>query len=177
MDIIQSLALIALLSMLIYLIFVNIFTTKDKTVQTSGSVIEFLTPTTKESEVKGEAEEASHPTTLPDKKDIVTNKLPASGPDASVNPYTAIFSPNAEGIVAMNQDIYEKQADFASDVTNIKQFYKNNPEVFSKILGQKAVTNVADWEQQSKELFATAQAANSGPIQAANFESGFLSGL
>jgi hypothetical protein len=169
MDIIQSLALIALLSMLIYLIFVNIFTTKAKTVQTSGSLIEFMTPS------------SSKPTepdsvNLPRSVASITNKLPAAGPDAAVNPHTAIFSPNTEGILAMNQDIYEKQADFGSDVTNIKQFYKNNPEVFSKILGQKAVTNVADWEQQSKELFATAQATNSGPIQAANFESGLLSG-
>jgi hypothetical protein len=125
------------------------------------------------------AESTTLPSPLPrpDQADKITNRLPAAGPDAALHPNTSIFSPNVEGIAASNQDIYDKQADFGSDVTNITQFYKNNPEVFSKILGHHAVTNVADWEQQSKALYNTAQTATGGPIQAANFESRVLSGL
>ena len=39
----------------------------------------------------------------------------------------------------VNSDLFEKTADFASDVTNINQFYKNNPDVL------KRVSN-ADWD-------------------------------
>jgi hypothetical protein len=195
MDIIQSLSLIALLSMLIYLVFVNIFATK--TVQTSGSVIDLLpTPA-----ADGVRETSANVTTAPAVtvtaapspapcpfpmpgalSSRLSNKLPESGPDASVHPQSSIFSSTStasstSGINAQNQDIYEKQADFGSDVTNIKQFYKNNPEVFSKILCPPTVTNVADWERQSKELYDSAQSAPSGPIQAANFESNFMSSL
>lgn len=170
MDVIQSLSLIVLLSMLIYLVFVNIFTTK--TVQTSGSVVELLAAPPAPS-VSGVAAAVGVPA---GSAPLVSNKLPAAGPDASVHPQSSIFSStaaSANDVNALNQDIYEKQADFGSDVTNINQFYKNNPEVFSKILGQTAVTNVADWERQSKELFDSAQSAPAGPIQAANFESNF----
>ena len=38
-----------------------------------------------------------------------------------------------------NSDLFEKTADFTSDVTNINQFYKNNPDVL------KRVSN-ADWD-------------------------------
>ena len=192
MDVIQSLSLIALLSMLIYLVFVNIFATK--TVQTSGSVIDLLpTPgsdvapastlsTLTSVNVTAPAATPSPPAPshcpFPMPGTTLSNKLPESGPDASVHPQSSIFSSTASstsGINAQNQDIYEKQADFGSDVTNIKQFYKNNPDVFSKILCPPTVTNVADWERQSKELYDSAQSAQSGPIQAANFESNFMS--
>ena len=191
MDIIQSLSLIALLSMLIYLVFVNIFATK--TVQTSGSVIDLLpTPAadvapastlTSVNVTAAPATPSPAPCPYPMPAALssrLSNKLPESGPDASVHPQSSIFSSTASstsGINAQNQDIYEKQADFGSDVTNIKQFYKNNPEVFSKILCPPTVTNVADWERQSKELYDSAQSAPSGPIQAANFESNFMSSL
>jgi hypothetical protein len=186
MDIIQSLSLIALLSMLIYLVFVNIFATK--TVQTSGSVIDLLptpgadvAPVASVTATATAAPVTATPCPFP-MPGAVSSRLPESGPDASVHPQSSIFSSTStasstSGINAQNQDIYEKQADFGSDVTNIKQFYKNNPEVFSKILCPPTVTNVADWERQSKELYDSAQSAPSGPIQAANFESNFMSSL
>lgn len=189
MDVIQSLSLIALLSMLIYLVFVNIFATK--TVQSSGSVIDRLptpgaevaapVPLAPLAPVSPSVAQNAEPTRcppVPESGSMVSNKLPESGPDASVHPHSSIYSSSASstsGINAQNQDIYEKQADFGSDVTNIKQFYKNNPDVFSKILCPPTVTNVADWERQSKELYDSAQSAQSGPIQAANFESNFMS--
>jgi hypothetical protein len=187
MDVIQSLSLIALLSMLIYLVFVNIFATK--TVQSSGSVIDLLptpglglgAPTSISAPTQQAAPQQVQCPPMPGaSSSMVSNKLPESGPDASMNTQSSIFSATASstsGINAQNQDIYEKQADFGSDVTNIKQFYKNNPDVFSKLLCPPTVTNVSDWERQSKELYDSAQSAPSGPIQAANFESNFMSSL
>jgi hypothetical protein len=171
MDTIQSLALIALLSMLIYLVFVNMF--KDNTVQATGSVATFVppTPTAATPQTQGPS-----PIPLPD---LISNKLPEQGPtqvqmDASMHPASSIYNPSmttSTGILPQNQDIFEKQADFGSDVTNINQFYKNNPEVFSRIL-KNQVTNVAEWEQQSKQMYTLQQQAPTGPIQAANYEVG-----
>jgi hypothetical protein len=169
MDIIQSLALIALLSMLVYLVIVNVF--KDKAVKAPGTVAEFVPvmPSTQGPAPVPLPVPVSLPVPVhePEKREaMVTNQLPPLP-----HPQTSsIFNPNATGILPQNQDIFDKQADFGSDVTNINQFYKNNPEVFNKILGPNQVTNVSDWEQKSKELSNSAMQASSGPIQAANFE-------
>ena len=39
----------------------------------------------------------------------------------------------------VNSDLFEKTADFTSDVTNINQFYKNNPDVLKRLSN-------ADWD-------------------------------
>ena len=170
MDVIQSLALIALLSMLIYLVFVNVF--KGNTLKSSGTVSTFVsTPPVPLALTVPPPAMVNEATNEPAKPDLITNKLPAQVKmDASMQPGTSIFNPNTTGILPQNQDIFEKQADFGSDVTNINQFYKNNPEVFSRLLGQNDVTNVAEWELNSKKMYSALQQAPSGPIQAANFE-------
>ena len=174
MDIIQSLALIALLSMLIYLVFVNLF--KDNTVKSAGSVATFTQPAqgpTANPAAATSGTQGPSPVPLPEKPaaDLITNKLPSQVQmDASMHPGSAIYTPTSTGILPQNQDIFEKQADFGSDVTNITQFYKNNPEVFSRIINQNQVTNVADWEVKSKQMYSAVEQSQVGPIQAANFE-------
>jgi len=167
MDIIQTLAISVLCAMILYLIYINVFA--DKTVKTAGSISEQTyqpVATKHQEETPGPSASASQG------QSVVSNQLPEVI-DASVHNGSSVFNPNSIGILPQNQDIFEKQANFGSDVTNIKQFYQNNPEVFSKILGTNTVTNVADWERKSKEMFQSVQQNSSGPIQAANFEDNF----
>jgi hypothetical protein len=171
MDMIQHLAIVALLAMILYLVYVNLF--KDNSIKSQGLVAEYMTPqpppppTTK-------TEQGPVPVPLehePQPPSEISNR----NTEASQQPGSSIFNPNATGILPQNQDVFEKQADFGSDVTNIRHFYKNNPEVFGKILGNNEVTNVADWERQSKEMFQNLQQKPTGPIQAFNYEDKFSS--
>lgn len=161
---IQTLAISVLCAMILYLIYINVFS--DHTVKSAGSLKDATA-----------MEPALHPqgpspVPVPEPAPKSEDKIPEH-PDAASHTGTSVYHPNATGILPQNQDIFEKQANFGSDVTNIKHFYQTNPEVFSKILGQNQVTNVADWERQSKEMFQSAQQQPSGPIQAANFEDNF----
>lgn len=157
MDIAQTLLFSALLAMLVYFILANIF--KDNTVKAQGVL----------SETKA----------VPDVH--ITNRLPENpdtfleapvNSDAGVHPGTSIFNKDATGVFPQNHDLFEKPADFGSDVTNIKQFYTNNPEVFGKILGTAGVTNVADWEVKTKEMYENAKAPANDQIHAFNNEAG-----
>jgi hypothetical protein len=161
--------------MILYLIYINVFT--DKTIKTAGSINEPVAMKHQEpSVVNGpsvsQGPSVVHGPSVANGPSEVSNQLPEVF-DASVHNGSSVFNPNSIGILPQNQDIFEKQANFGSDVTNIKQFYQNNPEVFSKILGTNTVTNVADWERKSKEMFQSVQQNSSGPIQAANFEDNF----
>jgi hypothetical protein len=176
MDIIQTLAISAILAMILYVVYINLF--KDTAVKTAGSITDVLPPAlVAPAQALDDANSRTGPTpvpliTAPEQEKKVTNQLQIQQ-DASTHAGTSVFNPHAIGVLPQNQDIFEKQADFGSDVTNIRQFYQNNPEVFSKILGsqnQTQVTNVADWEHQSKEMFQSIQQKSAGPIQAANFE-------
>jgi hypothetical protein len=166
MDMLKILAISALSAMIIYLIYMNLF--KDTAVKSAGAIADVLPvqlAPVEQVQIKSQAESAVV---------NVNNKLPeVLSTSAADHPGTSVFNPHATGILPQNQDIFDKQADFGSDVTNIRQFYKSNPEVFDKILGQNQVTNVADWERQSKELYQSAQQPHSGPIEAANFEDKF----
>jgi hypothetical protein len=62
-----------------------------------------------------------------------------------------------------NADLFEKTADFTSDVTNINQFYKNNPDVLNRISN-------ADWD--FPKMAAPAQ---SNEILGYNFDRNFTS--
>jgi hypothetical protein len=167
MSFIQKLAISVLCAMILYLIYINVF--EDHTVKSAGAIKDILPSSFKTAETGGVKEEVK----VKEEAEVsVTNKLPEH-PDASLHAGSSVFNPHTTGILPQNQDIFEKQANFGSDVTNIKQFYQNNPEVFGKILGQNEVTNVSDWERQSKEMFQTAQQKPAGPIQAANFEDNF----
>jgi hypothetical protein len=83
----------------------------------------------------------------------------------------ALFNSEATGIVPSNHDLFEKQADFGSDVTNINQFYTNNPDIFEK--SSTYVPDATTWDNMGKELYdAQSQAKHQGPINAANYENG-----
>lgn len=92
---------------------------------------------------------------------------PAGGENVTT---LSVFNENQKGVLPSNHDLFEKPADFGSDVTNINQFYKNNPEVFKK--SNTYVPDTVNWENRSQELY-DAQLANKhqGPINASNFES------
>jgi hypothetical protein len=180
MDIIQTLAISALLAMILYLVYINLF--KDTALKTAGSITDVLPPAlVAPAKALDDANSRAGPTPVPlitapapaeTEKKVVSNQLQIQQ-DASTHAGSSVFNPHAVGVLPQNQDIFEKQADFGSDVTNIRQFYQNNPEVFSKILNgqnQTQVTNVADWEQQSKAMFQSIQQKSVGPIQASNFE-------
>ena len=200
MDIIQTISLLVLLSMVVYFILVNIF--KVNAVHTPGVIkmhpMQPMQPNhenhyvTKEhlqnpSHISQDSHD-HHAHESSSSSDHISNNLPQHIQfhqqmkyptpakielDASTEPGSAIWNPEATGIYAQNQDMFDKPVNFGSDVTNIKQFYTNNPEVFGKIIGKSEVTNVADWDRQSKEMFTAAQTSSAGPIQAANFEDNF----
>jgi hypothetical protein len=193
MDIIQTICLLVLLSMAVYFILANIF--KVNAVHTPG-VIKMQPSQPNQNQLTKEhmqnpsvVHQESHDNhTRETSSDHISNNLPQHVQfhqqmkyptpakielDASTEPGSAIWNPEATGIYAQNQDMFDKPVNFGSDVTNIKQFYTNNPEVFGKIIGKSEVTNVADWDRQSKEMFTAAQTSSSGPIQAANFQDNF----
>ena len=159
MHIAQTLFFGALLSIVVYFILSNIF--KDTSLKTPGTL----------SELKESPAAPLH----------ITNRLPetpdsfieaSANGDAALHAGVSIYNKDATGVFPQNHDLFEKPADFGSDVTNIKQFYSNNPEVFGKILGTAGVTNVADWEMKTKEMFQNAQAPSNEQIHAFNNEAG-----
>lgn len=81
----------------------------------------------------------------------------------------SVFNKQAEGVLPCNHDLFEKSADFGSDVTNINQFYRNNPDIFNK-----SSTNVPDatgWDRESKKLFSAINNQKyHGPLNPYNFE-------
>lgn len=84
----------------------------------------------------------------------------------------SVFNKQAKGVLPSNHDIFDKPADFGSDVTNINQFYKNNPDIFEK--SHINVPNVTEWSDQGKQLFNAIANSEQGPINAYNFEQSVL---
>jgi hypothetical protein len=84
----------------------------------------------------------------------------------------SVFNKLAKGILPSNHDIFDKTADFGSDVTNINQFYKNNPDIFEK--SHINVPNVTEWSDQGKQLYNAVANSKQGPINAYNFEQSVL---
>jgi hypothetical protein len=84
----------------------------------------------------------------------------------------SVFNKQAKGILPSNHDIFDKPADFGSDVTNINQFYKNNPDIFEK--SHINVPNVTEWSDQGKQLYNAVANSKQGPINAYNFEQSVL---
>lgn len=72
---------------------------------------------------------------------------------------SSVFNEHATGVLPQNHDLFDKPADFGSDVTNINQFYRNNPELFHQgnqnggaSKGAAYVPNVSDWEAQGHAM-------------------------
>ena len=167
MDLIQKAATMGLLTLLAYFIMINIIDYKPAAVSAAGTLKEH----TKRSK-NGKAGESV--TMISNKLDIDANKLfPVEGINLDVGVHSktilgapvengdnnitqlSVFDDQAKGIVPVNHDLFEKTADFGSDVTNINQFYKNNPEIFDRGQGQAYVPDVNQWDTQGKELFNT----------------------
>lgn len=82
----------------------------------------------------------------------------------------SVYNEKQKGVLPSNHDLFEKPADFGSDVTNINQFYKNNPDVFNK--SNNYVPDTVSWENQGQELYDNLISdKHQGPINASNFES------
>jgi hypothetical protein len=75
-------------------------------------------------------------------------------------PASAMFNPEANGILPANHDKFEQKAEFQSDLTNMNQFYKNNPELFHKTGMDISWSEKSDAMHQSH---VTAQSAWVGP--------------
>lgn len=171
MEILQHLAVIVLLTMLLYFVLVKVMGSKEHLVVSEGKINEYIY----------------------NPPDIIDNKLPSvieglnldvgthartTTGEAIGDMYTpntttlSVYNENEQGILPQNHDLFEKPANFASDVTNISQFYNNNPELFHRSQNAVHVPNAADWDERAKGLFAEQANQVQGPINAYNFESG-----
>lgn len=181
MDLLQQVAVIALLTMVAYLVMVNVF--KDDTLQSEGKLSDL-------NENKPEPE-APEPEPEPE-PELITNKLPEEGLNLAMGKHTrttvggpvgegavntttlSVFNENATGVLPQNHDLFEKPADFGSDVTNVNQFYRNNPELFHRQseTGTAYVPNPSDWDAQAKAMFSIKENEAPAPVQAFNYEQG-----
>lgn len=175
MDLIRSVATVALLSMLAYFILVNILENSSHPIHTTGDISAAPSP---------------GPTApLPKHLDLVPvdeinkelgttwNTIGEQAPSGGENvTQLSVFNDQAKGVVPSNHDMFEKPADFTSDITNINQFYKNNPEVFDR--SATTAPNAAGWNEQSKQMFnnLSSQSPNK-EINAYNFETDPLNGI
>jgi len=184
MDLIQQVAVIALLTMVSYLIMINLMG-KEQALESEGKLSDLQAE-----QADNEQKQLNVPV-----QELITNKLPTAeglslnlamgtharttvgGPvqDGTVNTTTlSVYNENEAGILPQNHDLFEKSADFSSDVTNVNQFYRNNPELFHKQsqTGVAYVPNPSDWDAQAKAMFSIKENEAEGPVQAFNFEQG-----
>lgn len=86
----------------------------------------------------------------------------------------AIYDPNRERtytIAPSNQDIYEKEADFGNEQTNISQFFATNPGVFFNDQRHNAyVPDVTQWGQHGTQLYAEMVNAPRAQLQAFGYD-------
>jgi len=170
MDILKSLSVIGLLTMVIYFIMVNLW--DNKAIPTKNVITGVEPP-------MGSTPSAIS-NKLPDRpaidKDILCSNYQApsdkSTPPSWVDrnlqgePYhavTVIGDP-----IESNASLFDRTADFGSDVTNINQFYKNNPDLFNR------VTNVninPEWDNQKKP----AETAKNHVVEGYNYEQSYAS--
>jgi hypothetical protein len=204
MDLIQTAATIALLTLLMYFVMVNIMD-HSESLETTGDIAPVIKATeVTEATEATEAEEATEaPIALSDipkavvgmitnQLDLDTNKeIPphlvdvplrtdmgvhtrttVGGPaeEGGENLTTlSVYNEQAKGVLPVNHDLFEKPADFGSDVTNINQFYRNNPEIFERSM--TSAPNAADWHTQGKEMYnKLASEAPKARIEPWNFE-------
>lgn len=176
MELIQAAATIGLLTLLVYFVMVNIL--ESKAVPSTGSVHDAdPAPSGVGSDIL-----------ITNKLDVEANRdIPIAGinTETSKIPMTTIggpaqpggenvtqlsvFNEQAKGVLPVNHDLFEKPADFGSDVTNVNQFYRNNPDIFDRSVAH--VPDAVAWHTQSQELFN--KLSNEAPhqvIKASNFE-------
>jgi len=180
MDLIQKAATIALLTLLSYFVMVNILDRKKEEVPLSTA---------------GKLNKGCEHTTADPSVDMISNKLdleanknaPVVGINTDVGYHSrttvgepvspggenvtqlSVFNDQAKGILPVNHDLFEKRANFGSDVTNINQFYRDNPEVFDRTM--TSAPNAVEWNTHSQDMFnkLTHEEPNT-TISAWNFE-------
>jgi hypothetical protein len=188
MDIIQKAATMALLTLVVYFVMVNIVDHgKGDAVPSSGIVKASKKPSQSEIKDKGIRSnlgidnklnlEANNTVTIEGINTTVgvhtrtTVGEPVVNTEANVTEL-AVFDEQSKGVLAVNHDLFEKPANFGSDITNINQFYRNNPEIFDKSMnGGAYVPDVESWANQGQELYDTmSQKTHQGPVKGYNYE-------
>ena len=101
------------------------------------------------------------------RRTTVGDPVPNSEPNVTT---LSVFNPTAKGVLPQNHMLFDAPANFGSDVTNISQFYKLNPEMLQRTIGSPGIKSVADWESQANQMVNKID-LGSGPLQPANFES------
>jgi len=187
MDLIQKIASMALLTMLAYFVMVNILEkmdTKSDYVSADGDIArELFTSETEASGAcgaKAGADFISNKLTGELNTDVgaptwntIGEQAPAGGENTT---QLSVYNDKATGVLPVNHDLFEKPANFGSDITNINQFYRNNPEVFERSM--TTAPDAAGWYTQSQEMFSNlVNETPNGQINAYNFETDPLSGI
>ena len=144
MDILKSLSIIGLLTMAIYFFMVNFMDdqfipTRNLITQTdpqasSHAITNILHPAHAGAELCNNYEPP------------VSKGAPPSWTDRNLLGEPLHAFPIKGDPIESNAALFDRTADFGSDVTNINQFYKNNPELFNR------VTNVnidPGWDNQN----------------------------
>lgn len=185
MDLIQKVATVALLTMLAYFVMVNILEKmgmNQQLIQTEGKVAGAQVAG---AQVAGQDEFISNKLDLDANKGFGVNtnvgvtwntigeQAPAGGENLT---QLSVYNDEAKGVLPVNHDLFEKPANFGSDITNINQFYRNNPEIFERSM--TTAPDAAGWYTQSQDMFnSLANEAPNDQISAYNFETDPLSGI
>ena len=156
----QTIAKIGLLTMLVYFVFVNVFNNQKVA---SDSVIRKVTPVDT-MEITDEIKPASI--------SVVSAAVAATEPAAFEPAEPVAVAKDGKIPQASNEDLFEKTANFGSDITNISQFYKNNPELFNRVTYTTAPDAVS-WDHQSDKMHREHLAERSSILYGYNFEDNF----
>jgi hypothetical protein len=172
MNFLQKGAIIILLTLAIYFVMVNLVTQPDMPLPTEGRVNTGNVARGGDIRDNVSGDRVNTSTGPP-----ITgaNVQPERKPFDTKDLASAQFNADATGVLPLNHERFsESGANFTSDITNINQFYKNNPELFHK--SQTYVPNVSEWDQKGQELVnKLLQTGGSAIIQPSNFEHNFTS--
>lgn len=152
MNTIQQLATIALVAMAIYIVFVHL------TKKSAIPIPDLVMPGSQSQQNQ------DNPNVLKNDTQGVMQGVSLGPPPGGfqIAPASAMFNPDAKGVLPYNHDKFEQKAEFQSDLTNMNQFYKNNPELF-----RKAGMDVS-WTEKSDAMHQSHLTAQSAWIGAAN---------
>ena len=180
MDLIQKLSLMALLTMVVYFILVNIvdiYSYSPASLPTPGVVTPLAQATAIATgspvhaniagvQLEDEPINGKINTALGFHHRTLNTALTGVAPEGDGIPRAmSVYNPNADGVLPSNHSKFETAADFVSDVTNINQFYRNNPDVFKKT--SVYVPDATVWGEQSHNL--QLNQTYDGPISGYNY--------
>ena len=98
------------------------------------------------------------------RKEFITDKLPPQLVQQ------AVYDPEyKQSIAPVNQDLYEKNADFGNEQTNVSQFFAANPGAFFNQQRHNAyVPDTVDWNKQGEQLYGNMVNAPTVEVSAYN---------